>query len=231
MPRQTILIVEDDPDILELLEYNLRRDGFRTLAARTGEDGIRIAQAEQPDLILLDLMLPGVQGLEVCRTLRQRPRTRSTPIIVVTAKGEESDVVLGLERGADDYVTKPFAPKELIARIQAVLRRSRPEDETPSLVVRRDRVEIDSTRHEVRLDGHPVELTLAEFRLLRALAAHPGQVFTRAQLLEHITGGEHVIIERNVDVHVATIRKKLHEVRDSIQTVRGIGYRWKDDES
>ncbi|MFP3939369.1 MAG: response regulator [Thermoanaerobaculia bacterium] len=230
MSQQTVLIVEDDPDILELLQYNLQRDGFRTIVARTGEDGIRVASAEQPDLILLDLMLPGMQGLEVCRLLRERPRTRATPIIMVTAKGEESDVVLGLERGADDYVIKPFGPKELIARIQAVLRRSRQGDEAPPAVVRRNRVEVDSTRHEVRLDGRPVELTLAEFRLLRALAAHPGQVFTRAQLLEHVTGGEHVVIERNVDVHVATLRKKLHEVRDSIQTVRGIGYKWKDDE-
>jgi DNA-binding response OmpR family regulator len=231
MARQSILIVEDDPDILELLQYNLRRDGFRTLVARTGEDGIRLATAEQPDLILLDLMLPGVQGLEVCRILSQRPRTRSTPIIVVSAKGEESDVVLGLERGADDYVTKPFRHAELLARIRAVLRRGRRDDDAAPEVVRRGRLEIDSLRHEVRLGGRPVDVTLAELRLLRALAASPGRVLTRAQLLEHITGGERVIIERNVDVHVATIRRKIDELRDSIQTVRGIGYRWKDGES
>lgn len=231
MSQQTVLIVEDDPDILELLQYNLQRDGFRTIVARTGEDGIRLAAADRPDLILLDLMLPGVQGHEVCRVLRQQPRTRATPIIMVTAKGEESDVVLGLERGADDYVIKPFGPQELIARIRAVLRRSRGGDAAPPEIVRRGRLEIDSVRHEVRVDEQPVDLTLAEFRLLWALAAHPGRVFTRAQLLEQLTGGEHVIIERNVDVHVATIRKKLDAIRDSIQTVRGIGYKWKDPET
>lgn len=231
MPRQTVLIIEDDPDILELLQYNLRRDGFHTSVARTGEDGIRLATAERPDLILLDLMLPGVQGLEVCRVLRQRLPTRETPIIMVTARGEESDVVVGLERGADDYVTKPFRPQELLARVRAVLRRGhRGEDSAPQVILR-DRLEIDSVRHEVRLDGRPVDLTLTEFRLLRALAADPGRAFTREQLLERITGGGHFITERNVDVHVGTVRKKLHDLRDSIETVRGIGYRWKDPES
>ena len=226
MGKNTILIVEDDPDIVELLQYNLEREGFATLAAADGEAGLAAAVDRQPALILLDLMLPGINGLDVCRRLKQDVSTHAIPLIMLTAKGDDADVVLGLGLGADDYVTKPFSPRQLVARIQAVLRRG-PVKETTQAP---ERVEhgplvVDSARHEVRADGRPVMLTLAEFRLLHALVASPGRVFTRDQLLDRITKGESVIIDRNVDVHVRAIRKKLGKHGGTIVTVRGVGYK------
>jgi len=228
MDQQRILVIEDDPDIVELLQYNLEREGFEVCTAKTGEEGKARALECRPSLILLDLMLPRTSGLDVCRELRSREETKRTPLIMVTAKGEESDVVLGLELGADDYVTKPFSVKELIARIHSVLRRVdvRPR-EAPTRIERGDLV-IDDDRHEVLLGGEPVDLTLAEYRLLHALAANPGRVFTREQLIGRITAGGYVIAERNVDVHVAAIRRKMKEVAELIVTVRGIGYKFKD---
>ncbi len=230
MSKTTILVIEDEADIRELLQYNLGREGYQVLAVGDGESGLREARRGKPDLIVLDLMLPGMQGLEVCRLLRERPDTRSIPVIVLTAKADESDVILGLELGADDYIGKPFSVKELVARVRAVLRRA-----SPASAERRDQtlqvgpIEIDAARHEVRLDGRPVSLTLAEFRLLRSLAAAQGQVMTRDQILDHITDGKTAIIDRNVDVHVRSIRKKLGRAGRAIETVRGVGYRcqWK----
>jgi DNA-binding response OmpR family regulator len=226
MANNTILLVEDDPDIVELVRYNLGRDGFVLLEAGDGEAGFQIAQGQSPDLILLDLMLPGIGGLEVCRRLRAQESTRTIPIIMLTAKGEECDIVLGLGLGADDYVTKPFSPRQLIARIGAVLRRGRgAHTQPPGERVEHGPFWIDATRHEIRLEGTPMTLTLAEFRLLQALVGHPDRVFTRDQLIDRITQGKSVIIDRNVDVHVRSIRKKLGRHGDLIVTVRGVGYK------
>lgn len=222
----TILIIEDGPDIVELLHYNLERERYRVLVESSGEEGLKTAQSQLPDLILLDLGLPGLGGLEVCRRLKSDPAAESIPIIMITARGEESDVILGLEMGADDYVSKPFGIRELIARVRAVLRRvpDKPAGE-PGVVIQVGPIHIDSARHEVRVNKDPVELTLAEFRLLKTLATQPGRVFSRDQLLDRITEGKAVIIDRNVDVHIRSIRKKLGEARELISTVRGVGYK------
>lgn len=229
MAKETILIVEDDPDIVELVQYNLEREGFKVLTAKEGESGLREAASRRPSLILLDIMLPGMEGLEVCRRLKQVDGTKTIPLMMVTAKGEESDVIVGLEMGADDYVVKPFSPRELIARIRAILRRG-PVHRDPDLPekISQGPVTIDAARHEVTVRGKPVPLTLAEFRLLRALAANPGRVFTRDQLLDKLTGGDVIVTDRTVDVHISALRKKLRSDGELIVTVRGVGYKFKD---
>lgn len=229
MKRQKVVVIEDEPDIYEVIEYNLEREGYRVCGASDGEQGLSLVRREAPDVVLLDLMLPGLDGLEVCRQLKADSVTRSLPIIMVTAKGEESDVVLGLGLGADDYLTKPFSPKVLIARIQAVLRRPPVKDDQQgkSRLVR-DGVVIDSDRHEVRVDAEPVSFTATEFRLLHFLASHQGRVFTRDHLLSRVIGEDAIVIDRNIDVHIRSIRKKLGEHRDLIETVRGVGYRFRD---
>ena len=229
MARETILVVEDDPDIAELIQYNLEREGFAVAMAGDGERGLTLASRSNPALILLDLMLPSINGLDVCRALRQAPNTRDVPLIMVTAKDDESDIDLGLGIGADDYVTKPFSPKQLIARIRAVLRRRAPVKVVqPDDAIQTGPIFIDNARHEVRVDGSLVSLTLTQFRLLRALATHPERVLTRDQLLDHITKGETVIVDRNVDVHIRSIRKKLGRHGDRIVTVRGVGYKCRE---
>jgi two-component system phosphate regulon response regulator PhoB len=230
LKRQKILVVEDEPDLLEVLEYNLTREGFRVLTARDGEAGLKQARAELPDALILDLMLPGMDGLEICRRLRADDVTRVLPIVMVTAKGEEADVVVGLGIGADDYVAKPFSPRELIARLRAVLRRTQAAPTTGS----GDRIEmtglvIDRARHEVLVRGEPATLTPTELRLLHFLAAHPGRVLTRDQLLSRAIGEHAVVLDRNIDVHIRAIRKKLGEERERVETVRGVGYRFRDD--
>jgi DNA-binding response OmpR family regulator len=229
MAIETILIIEDDPDIIELARYNLERERFKVLDAETGEKGLNLAISLQPSLILLDLGLPGIQGLDVCRVLRQRNSTKAIPIIMLTARGEESDVVVGLEMGADDYIPKPFKIRELVARVRAVLRRSQSRSKGASddqIVV--GPLVIDSARHEVLKDGEPIALTLSEFKVLRMLASNPGRVFTREQFLNEITNGAAYIIDRNVDVHVRAIRKKLGDARGMISTVRGVGYKFQN---
>lgn len=223
-----ILVIEDEEDIRELIRYNLAREGFEVIAAATGEEALVAARARRPDLVLLDLMLPGIQGLEVCRRLRAGSDTAGVPIIMVTAKGEEADIVAGLEMGADDFVTKPFSPRELVARVRSVLRRGpiKPGDDPEMVTV--GPVEIDASRHEVRLDGEPLTLTLAEFRLLRALVTSPGRVFTRARLVRELTGGDYHIVERNADVHVRSLRKKLGPAGSMVVTVRGVGYKFQE---
>ncbi len=227
MASETLLIIEDDPDIVELLQYNLEREGYRVLVAGDGELGLRLARRHKPDVILLDLMLPGMDGLEVCRSLRGDEATRSISILMVTAKGEESDMVIGLELGADDYIVKPFSPRTLLARIRAVLRRSHPREGS------RQRIEIagvvlDRERHEVSREGEVIPFTRAEFRLLWTLASRPGRVYTRDELVERITAGDGAILDRNVDVHISSIRKKLGPQSDLIGTVRGVGYKCRD---
>ena len=230
MKREKILAIEDEPDILELIHYNLEREGFRVLTARDGEDGMRIARQESPDLVLLDLMLPAMDGIEVCRRLRSDPATRSIAVVMVTAKGEEADLVLGLGMGADDYVTKPFSPKVLVARVKAVLRRGKLGDpDEVHEVVDRGPVVIDVPRHEVRIDKTSVEFTHTEFKLLHFLARYPGRVFTRDHLLSRVIGDDAIVLSRNIDVHVRAVRKKLGKHRDLVETIRGVGYRFKDD--
>ncbi len=229
MKRETIVVIEDETDILDVIEYNLAREGYRVRTFRDGEDGLDGVRRAAPDLVLLDLMLPGLDGLEVCRRLKQDPVTRPIPIVMVTAKGEESDAVLGLGVGADDYVRKPFSPKELVARVSAVLRRGPVREDAASTerIVRGGLV-IDAGRHEVKVDGERVKFTATELRLLHFLASHPGRVFTRDHLSSRVIGEDAVVLDRNIDVHVGSLRKKLGQYRDFVETVRGVGYRFAD---
>ena len=227
MPQETILVVEDERDLVEILEYNFTREGFRVYAATNGEKGLDLAREKRPQVVLLDLMLPGLDGIEVARRLRADPETRKIGIIMLTAKGEESDVVLGLGVGADDYVAKPFRVKELIARVRAVLRRGQEDDDLPAgRRIEREGLLIDTEKHLVLVDGDDVPFTLTEFRLLEALAATPGRVFSRDLLLRKIQG-DVCVDERNIDVHIRSIRKKLGERKDLIVTVRGVGYKFR----
>ena len=230
-PKPSILLIEDDPDIVEVIRYNLEREGYRVLIANDGELGLKTAIQASPGLVLLDLMLPGIDGLEVCRQIRSREDTQELPVIMLTAKCEEPDVVVGLEIGADDYLSKPFNPRELVARIRAVLRRIERGDGGRGRG--RTRIELhdlvlDVTRHEVLKEGKPIPMTRAEFRLLWALAQRPGRVYARNELVDEITAGETLIIDRNVDVHISAIRKKLGESGKVIATVRGVGYKCMD---
>lgn len=228
MAGETVLIIEDERDIVEILEYNLKREGFNVLSATNGEKGLELAQKARPAVIILDLMLPGLDGIEVAKRLRQDPNTREIAILMLTAKSEESDIILGLGVGADDYVVKPFRMKELIARVKALLRRGPLQDEGPT-GPRLDfgRLVIDKAKYQVTLDGVEVPLTLAEFKILSTLASAPGRVFTRELLLQK-TQGEVSSGERVVDVHIKSLRKKLGEANDFIVTVRGVGYKFKE---
>ena len=231
MGSKTILVVEDEEDVLELLRYNLDKNGFAVETAMTGEDAIQKAHNVRPDLVLLDLMLPAIDGLEVCKTLKRNPDVEHIPIVMVTAKGDEADIVAGLEVGADDYITKPFSPRVLIARVKAVLRRparSRPASQTEAEVVRAHGVEIDPNRHRVAVRGKNVDLTSTEFRLLHFLASRPGWVFTRYQIVDAVHGQDYPVTDRSVDVQVVGLRKKMGPAGKLIETVRGVGYRFKD---
>lgn len=223
--RDHVLVVEDDPDISELLHYNLTREGFEISVLDRGDEVAPAVAARPPALIILDLMLPGLSGLEVCRNLRQSAKGKLIPVIMLTARGEESDRVVGLEFGADDYMTKPFSVRELMARVRAMLRRAKGSFQQ-SQVIEVGPVMIDTERHLVSCAGERLLLTLAEFKLIRALAKSAGRVLSRDQLLDHITGGEAVVIDRNVDVHIRGVRKKLGSHAAVIETVRGVGYRF-----
>jgi two-component system alkaline phosphatase synthesis response regulator PhoP len=230
MNKKLILIVEDELEIAELLAFHVKRDGFDGRIARTGRQGLASIESARPALILLDLMLPDLDGLEVCRRLKREAETRDIPILIVSAKGDESDIVAGIELGADDYVTKPFSPKVLLARIKNVLRRqeieSQPNQPTGDRTSMADgTLVIDSGRHVVTAFGKPVELTVTEFGILDFLAARPGFVRTRDQIIASVHGDSAVLSRRTVDVHVTSLRKKLGELGGMIQTVRGVGYR------
>lgn len=231
MTRKRILVVDDEENILDLIRYNLSREGFDVLSAMSGDEALRLARVERPDLMILDLMLPGIHGMEVAKLLKKDARTEAIPIVMLTAKSGDADVVTGLEIGADDYITKPFSPKVLIARVRAVLRRK--EDTHPSKepVIKTSTLIIDPGRHEVRLRGDLLELTLTEFRLIQLLAEHPGWVFTRDQIVDAIRGEDCDVTDRSVDVHVAGLRRKMGSDGDSIETVRGIGYRFRSGTS
>ncbi|MBD3235425.1 MAG: response regulator [Candidatus Eisenbacteria bacterium] len=228
MSTRHILIVEDEEDIQELVRYNLTREGYTTSVASTGEEGLKYGRSKQPDLIVLDLMLPGIDGLEVCRQLKKDSATESIPVVMLTAKGEESDIVAGLELGADDYVTKPFSPKVLVARLRAVLRRRGRPSQLEDSVIRIHDIEIHPQRHEVLVDGKQLRLTYTEFKLLQLLAGRPGLVFTRYQIVNGIRGEDYAVTDRSVDVQVVGLRKKLGDAGRYIETVRGVGYRFKD---
>jgi two-component system alkaline phosphatase synthesis response regulator PhoP len=228
MPKEHILVVEDEEDILELLRYNLAKEGYRVTGVVSGEEGLRAARSQPPDLIVLDLMLPGMDGLTVCRELKMDAKTREVPIIILTAKGEEADVVAGLELGADDYVTKPFSPRVLLARLRAVLRRRRAEPAPEADVIALHDIAIHLGRHEVLVQGQPVELTSTEFRLLVFLSRRPGWVFTRAQIVQGVQGEDYAVTDRAVDVQIVGLRKKLGAAGQYIETVRGVGYRCKE---
>jgi len=229
MTKETILIVDDEEDIIELIKYNLKNEGYSILTAEAGEQAIKIAKQSRPDLIVLDLMLPGMDGLEVTRYLRSNDQTRDLPIVILTAKGEESDIITGLELGANDYISKPFSPKVLTARIRAILRRRRKESETESEKIRQEGdLIIDRTRHLVTLEGNALDLTLSEFELLSFLADKKGWVFTRGQIVDAIRGENYAVTERSIDVVIVGLRKKLKHYAEVIETVRGVGYRFRE---
>ncbi len=225
-----ILVVDDEEDILELIAYNLKKEGYTVICADTGEKALEEATAA--DLIVLDLMLPGIDGLDVTRRLKENSKTRSIPIIMLTARGEEADIVAGLELGADDYVTKPFSNRVLLARIRAVARRGEPDEneelEENAQIVVHDLV-IDCGRRIVTVEGSPVDLTFSEFQLLYYLSKRPGWVFTRSQIVDAVHGTDYPVTERSVDVQIAGLRKKLGAYGKYIETVRGVGYRFKED--
>ncbi|MFA6142641.1 MAG: response regulator [Candidatus Omnitrophota bacterium] len=228
--KETILIVEDEKDIVKMLEYNLKKDGFSTLTARNGEDAISRVKKDLPDLVILDIMLPGIDGLEVCKALKNDSKTSHIPIVMLTAKGQESDKIVGLELGADDYVTKPFSPRELIARIKAVLRRVKEKDKLPQ-AMRIGDLDIDFSKIAVMVKNKPVELTAKEFELLKTLIKAKGRVLSRDQLLDSIWGFDQAaeIQTRTVDVHIRTLRKKIKAASKYIVTVKNYGYRFEDD--
>ncbi|MDD5496388.1 MAG: response regulator transcription factor [Candidatus Omnitrophica bacterium] len=229
--KEKILIVEDEKDIVKMLEYNLKKEGFKTLSDRNGEDALDSAKKEHPDLVVLDLMLPGMDGFEVCKALKADSKTSAIPIIMLTAKSQESDKVVGLELGADDYVTKPFSPRELVARIKAVLRRAKEKDKLPP-IIKVGGLTVDLSKIEVAVKGKPVELTSKEFELLKTLIKARGRVLSRDYLLDAIWGFDQAaeIQTRTVDVHVRTLRKKLKGEAERNVTVKNYGYRFDDEE-
>jgi two-component system alkaline phosphatase synthesis response regulator PhoP len=228
MAKQKILVVDDEEDILELLRFNLTKEGFTVVCAASGEEALKSAVSNRPDLVLLDLLLPGMDGLEVARRLKHDASTKDIPVIMVTAKGEEADIVTGLEVGAEDYITKPFSRKVLIARVRAALRRkaAAPADDQEVLSVQD--LTIHPGRREVLVKGKPVALTFTEFGILNFLARRPGWVFTRSQIVDAVKGNEYFVTDRAVDVQIVGLRKKLGSAAKSIETVRGVGYRFKE---
>ncbi len=228
MARKHVLLVEDDEDILELLRYNLSEEGYTVDGAVTGEEALRLVVTKLPDLVILDLMLPGLDGMEVCKMIKRDPKTSHIPIVMLTAKSEDSDIVAGLELGADDYITKPFSPRVLIARVRAVLRRKSKEQTDETSTIQLHDLVINPGRHEVLAENSQVELTSTEFRVLHFLARRPGWVFTRNQIVEGVHGYDYPVTERSIDFQIASLRKKLGPAGKYIRTVRGVGYRFKD---
>src|SRR5712692_6073892 len=227
MSKQRILIIEDERALTKVHAYNLQREGYEVTLAHDGVEGLRRAQANPPDLVILDLMLPGMDGLDVCRELRAGELTRTIPILMLTAKAEETDQVVGFSLGADDYVTKPFSVKVLVQRVKALQRRRDGEADSAD-VIEHLRVRVDRLRHQAYVDGKVLDLTPTEFRLLECLLRQPGRAFARSQLMDAAIGEGAVVLERTIDVHIKTLRRKLGLAGDRIQTVRGVGYRFRD---
>ena len=223
-----ILVVDDEEDILELVAFHLRKEGYEVAVAASGEEALDSADDSPPYLVVLDLMLPKLDGLSVCRRLKKDERTRGAVILMLSAKGEESDIVAGLELGADDYVTKPFSPKVLVARVKVLLRRQTDAEPSTEGVLRIKGIAIDPARPRVTVEGAAVELTKSEFLLLEMLARRPGRVFTRTQIVDRVRGEGYPVTERSVDVHVVGLRRKLGSRGDDIETVRGVGYRFSE---
>jgi two-component system phosphate regulon response regulator PhoB len=229
MAREKILVVEDEEDILELIRYNLSKDGYQVFTVTSGEEAVETARRIIPDLILLDIMLPGMDGLETCRMIKREPITEKIPIVMLTAKGEESDIVTGLELGADDYMTKPFSPKVVIARIRNLLRRKGRNDVDDSSTIKHKDLVIHPGRHEVLIKGKQVDLTFTEFSVLHFLTRRPGWVYTRQQIVDAVRGEDYPVTDRSVDVQIVGLRRKLGStVGAYIDTVRGVGYRFKE---
>jgi two-component system phosphate regulon response regulator PhoB len=229
MAKEKILVVDDEEDILELVRYNLAKEGFQIQCAATGEAAIVKAKSGPLDLILLDLMLPGMDGLEVCRILKSDPATSRIPVVMLTAKGEDADIVAGLELGADDYITKPFSPRVLLARVRAVLRRSKkPLAETEAETIKIFELVINPGRHEVKVGGKLVDLTATEFKILELMAGKPGWVFTRNQIINQVKGEDYPVTDRAVDVQIVGLRRKLGAAGKYIETIHGVGYRFKE---
>ena len=228
MARERILVVEDEEDILELLTINLSREGYQVVCSSSGEEALKLFRKQVPDMVILDLMLPGMDGLDVARVFKNDPQHKEIPILMLTARGEEADIVTGLELGADDYMTKPFSPRVLIARIRAILRRRTRVFPAEMSVIRVHDLVINPGRHEVLVDGEVVSLTFTEFGLLHYLARRPGWVFTRSQIVDAVRGDDYPVTDRSVDVQVVGLRKKLGQAGQYIETVRGVGYRFKE---
>ncbi|OEU79000.1 MAG: DNA-binding response regulator [Desulfobacterales bacterium S5133MH4] len=228
MIKEKILVVDDEEDILELVRFNLSREGYEVSRATSGEEALRLVRSEMPGLIVLDLMLPGIDGLEVTRCLKNEHNTKNTPIVMLTAKGEEADIVTGLELGADDYITKPFSPRILVARVKAVLRRKVEQSRDETSALRIHDLVINPGRHEVLVSGKPIELTFTEFGILNYLARRPGWVFTRFQIVDAVRGEDYPVTDRSVDVQIVGLRRKLGPCGKYIETVRGVGYRFKE---
>ena len=235
MSKEHILIVDDEEDILELIDFNLVREGYKVTGVLTGEDAIKAVQNEHIDLMILDLMLPGIDGFEVTKQIKNSPDIPDVPIVILSAKGEEADVVTGLELGADDYISKPFSPKILIARVRSILRRKtdrsakEPEQEPQQIHI--FDIMIDSGKYKVDIDGRNIDLTYSEFNILSFLARRPGWVFTRQQIVDAVRGENYAVTERSIDVQIVGLRKKLGDHGNYIETVRGIGYRFKEEDS
>lgn len=228
MQKGTICIVEDEEDIRDILEIQLKREGYSTISAEKGEAGLDLVREKLPSLVLLDLMLPGMDGFDVCRKLKEEKSTKEIPIIMLTARGEEAEIITGLEIGADDYVTKPFSPRVVISRIKSVLRRGNRNQPGQDGILDYGPIHIDQPRHIVTLDEKQLDLTATEFKLLTFLCNRPGWVFTRQQIVDNVRGEDYAVTERSVDVQVVGLRKKLGDYADLIETVRGVGYRAKE---
>ena len=226
MKKGTILVIDDEKDLIELLSYNLGKEGYDVIVAHDGQSGLDVVKKHRPDLVVLDIMMPGLDGLQVCQRLRADPRTGRIPIIMLTAKATETDRIVGLELGADDYVTKPFSPREVIARLKAVLRRSSQPAEDRQ-IIRNGELLIDLTGHEVTFRNGRVPLTATEFRILEFLASRPGRVFTRDEIIDAALGNDNAVFDRTIDVHITAIRRKLGTGADRIETVRGFGYKFR----
>ena len=229
MAKQTILIIEDEPSLVDVLSYNLNKEGFEVIVATDGQEGLRRAQAVLPDLLILDLMLPVIDGLDVCRQLRSDPKTQGIRILILTAKSEEVDEIVGFSMGADDYVSKPFKLKPLIHRVKALLRRSTAEERSGDIVTI-DGIEIDRLNHVAKVDGRELQLTPTEFQLLWTLARQPGRAFARNELMDRCRGEDAPSFERTIDVHIRSLRQKLDNRSGVIETVRGVGYRFRSEE-
>jgi two-component system phosphate regulon response regulator PhoB len=227
MSKGTILVIDDEKDLVELVRFNLQREGYALLTATNGRDGLEMARRHRPELAILDVMMPGADGLEICRALRADARTSDIAVIMLTAKVSEADRVVGLELGADDYVTKPFSPRELVARVKAILRRAAPS-QPQAKAIRVGPLEIDPERHEVKVDDQLVELTATEFRILQLLFTRRGMVCSRQQIIDGALGHDAIVTSRIVDVHVTALRRKLGKAGNHLQTVRGFGYKLTD---